>query len=431
MRGSSSLALLAFLLVALSVPSAQSAENCGNPRVSTCINGDTLWPHAGPSQMLTVGGTETVARRQVGFGLVTTYLSRPITLHLPSPGPRGSDHYVVNDQVNSTFLWAYGVTDRLELDFALPITLGQGGAGVQPITGGAGLQDTAVRDLRFGAAYAIVPRARIDNESANLFALTGRLEMSAPTGDEDQFAGERAAVFIPSVAADARLGRAFAGAEIGARLRPTAELVGVRVGSQASVALGIGYDLLPWRDLLGIMIEARALPTLSEQHTSLQTPQGLQSQPNGRVIVPAEWALAARTAPLAGGDLAIHLGGGGGITSDLTSPRYRFSLGIRYAPLARDSDGDGVLDRDDRCPHNKGSTASSGCEAEKPPPRPAFEMRPGSPACDDDPDSVDGFTDDACPDQDADKDGIGNRRDTCPLAAEDFAGLPDGCPEPR
>ena len=27
-------------------------------------------------------------------------------------GAGGSDQYAVNDQVNGTFLWAYGVTDR-------------------------------------------------------------------------------------------------------------------------------------------------------------------------------------------------------------------------------------------------------------------------------------------------------------------------------
>ncbi len=432
MRGLCTVALVSAAIALLSTR-ARASENCGSPLVTTCINSDTLWPHAGPSQFLTVGGTETVAKGQVGFGLFATYLSRPITLHLPSPGPGGSSQYAVNDQVNGTFLWAYGVTDRLELDVALPVTFGQGGAGTEPITGGAGLQDTALRDLRFGAAYAIVPRARRDAERQSTWSLTGRFETSAPTGDEDQFAGERSAVFLPSVAADARYRRIFVGAEVGARLRPTAELAGARVGSQLLFALGAGYDILPRRDLLGIMLEARALPTLSEQHDLNPTAQGLVSTPNGKHIVPAEWTLAARTAPIAGGDFVLHAGGGGPLTTDapITSPRFRFMLGVRYAPLQRDSDGDGVLDRDDRCPHHAGSIASGGCEPDKAAEKPVFEMRPGNPACDDDPDTVDGFTDDACPDEDADKDGVDDRHDKCPSQAEDFAGLPDGCPETR
>jgi hypothetical protein len=385
---------------------ASAAERCGNPLISACINDDTLWPHAGPAQFLGVGGSETVAKGQVGFGLVTSYLSRPITLHLPSPGPGGSSSNAINDQVNGTFLWAYGVTDRLELDVALPITFGQGGGGVQSITGGAGVQDTAMRDMRFGAAWSIVPRARVAPLAQNTWALAARFETSAPTGDEGQFAGERAAVFVPSIAGDVRLDRFFAAAELGARLRPTAELVGARVGSQLVVAAGAGLDLFARHDLLAIAAEARALPILVGQHASQQTPQGLVSVPCGdagttcsSTIIPAEWAVSARTAPLVGGDLAFILGGGGALNPDapITTPRFRFTLSIRYAPLARDTDGDGVLDRDDRCPSQPGSRESGGCEPVKPAIPPAFEMRPGNPACDEDPPTVGGFRDDGCP----------------------------------
>ena len=360
---------LAAALVPLFVVMPARANDCSSPLLSTCINDDTFWPHAGASQMLTVGGVETIAKGQVGFGLVTSYLSRPITLHLPSPGPRGSDQHVIDDQVNGTFLWGYGVTDRLELDFALPLTFGQGGAGISPISGGASLQDTAARDLRFGLAYALVPRARVDHGTSHpmgdLFGLTARFETSAPTGDRDQFAGERAAVFVPSVAADLRRGRYFGGIEVGARLRPTAELAGSRIGSQATLGIGVGADLLKnTRDLLSVTAEARALPTFAEQHTSAQTAQGLISTPNGKHITPAEWSVSVRTSPLVGGDLGIQLGGGGPIPlsdSAVTTPRFRFTLSLRYAPLAHDSDGDGVLDRDDRCPSQSGPRKTFGC----------------------------------------------------------------------
>ena len=52
--------------------------------------------------------------------------------------------------------------------------------------------------------------------------------------------------------------------------------------------------------------------------------------------------------------------------------------------------------------------------------------------CTSDPDVVDGFKDtDGCPDEDQDKDGVPNRFDKCPLVAEDYAGLTDGCPGPE
>src|SRR5271166_1240826 len=129
---------------------------------STCINDDTLWPHPGPARFVAVGSTQTVAAGQLGFGLVATYLSRPIRLDVKSPGGAGSEQDVIGDQGNGTFLWSYGVTDRLELDLAVPITFGQGGTGIAPITGGYGLKDTALRDLRFGFAYALLPHRRVD-----------------------------------------------------------------------------------------------------------------------------------------------------------------------------------------------------------------------------------------------------------------------------
>ena len=265
-----------------------------------------------------MGSAETVAARHIGFGLVTSYLSRPIVLLSVSPGPKqGSQYSAVDDQVNGTFLWSYGVTRRLEIDLALPLTFGQGGTGLAPVTGGAGLKDTATRDMRFGFTYAIVPHDARDGailDRYGAWGLVARFEVSAPTGDQSQFAGERSGVFVPSVAGDYRWGRFFAGAELGARVRPTTELLGARIGSQLVTAIGVGYDLLP-HALLGVALEAWALPTF---------------------VTPAEWQVSVRSAPLRRGDVSLQLGGGGGIPfgGDLpiATARFRFTLGLRWAP---------------------------------------------------------------------------------------------------
>jgi hypothetical protein len=328
------------IAAALATPSPARAADCADALRSTCIQSETYWPRAGAAgRFMAIGAAETVTARHMGFGLVTSYQSRPIILRVASPGPTGTDQYAVDNQVTGNFLWAYGVTSRLQLDFVFPVTFIQSGGGTQPITAGAPLQDTAMRDLRFGFAYAFVERARVHVDDApSVWALTGRLEVAAPTGERDQFAGEKTAVFVPSVAADYRRGRWFAAAEVGFRLRSTAELVGARVGSQAMFGLGVGMDILR-RDLLSLALEARALPTFAEQANAKQTAQGLVSEPNGRHITPAEWMLSVRSAPLADGDLTLQLGGGGAIPfgqdSPITTPRFRFVLGIRYAPLGR------------------------------------------------------------------------------------------------
>ena len=351
---------VAWIASASSARASGTAE-CSGP-ISPCINDDTLWVHAGPSHFVGVGSTETVAGGQLGFGLVTSYLSRPIVLHVPSPGAGGSDDYVDNDQVNGTFLWSYGATDRLELDVALPLTFGQGGTGLAPITGIEELHDTAVRDMRFGFAYALVKHPRVDPDLPGSLLLplgnthwgvTARFEMSAPTGDHDQFAGERSGVYIPSLAADFVTGRLRIGAEVGARVRPITELLGARVGTQIVTQAGLSYDFLH-RGLFSASLEAWALPTLVSQGPG-----------QGDPLVPAEWQLAARTAPLRGGDLAIQLGGGSAIPfggeTEITRPRFRFTLGIRWEPLAHDTDGDGVLDATDKCPTVPARGTADGC----------------------------------------------------------------------
>jgi OOP family OmpA-OmpF porin len=346
------------------------AKECANPLVDTCINSDLYWPNPGPSRFARISGTQTVGRGEIGFGLVATYLSRPVLLHVASPGPSGTDAYVVDNQVNGNFLFAYGVTERLQLDLALPVTFVQSGAGTSPVTGGRGLRDTAVRDLRFGFAYAIIPPERVA-VSKEPFSLTARFAVSAPNGDNSDFAGERTAVFVPDLAAEYRVSRVFFGAELGARIRPVVEFAGARVGTQLVTGLAAGAEIFD-RERLWVTLEAQALPNFAEQHETKQSAFGISSTPNGKSITPAEWMLAAHSAPVLAGDLAFMIGGGGPIPigpEAITVPRFRFVLGVTYAPLDRDSDSDGIPDKTDLCPTRAGPRGgqSPGCPQESQP----------------------------------------------------------------
>lgn len=377
-RAVAAIGVCATVVVGASTPA--HAQSCTDPRQSSCINSDTLWPSAGPTRFFGVASAETVAAHQVGFGMLASYQSRPIVLRVASPGPGGTEQRVVDNQVTGNFLFAYGVTNRFQLDVALPVTFVQTGSGTSPLTAGRSLRDTVIRDMRFGLAYAIVPRERISPSDAAReggtgkgFAVVGRFGTSAPIGDNGDFAGERSAVFMPQLAADYRTWRLFFGADVGARLRPVTEFAGARIGTQITTSLGAGIDVLD-DEKLAVILEGRAFWNLPEQATTRQTALGLQSQLNGQHIFPAEWTLGVRSAPFAGGDVAFMAGGGGPIglgDAAITTPRFRFLLGAIYAPTERDSDHDGIPDKTDACPSRAGVRGGTrpGCpRAENPEP---------------------------------------------------------------
>jgi hypothetical protein len=378
------------------VASSGRAQDCRTPILNACVNSETLWVRPGASRFLALASTDTAPRGQFGFGVVTAYQSRPIVLRVPSPGPPGSDQYAVDNQLTAHFMWNYGLTDRLEVNMVMPVTLGQSGSGLAPITAGASLPSAALRDMRFGVSYSILQRARVAPELGSSsqdpvvgpsaastvrtgpdgFGLAARFDVSAPTGSSGAFATEPGAVLSPGVVMDYRKGRIFAASELALRLRRTSEVLGARVGSQLFAGLGVGVDILP-NELLSAIAEVRVLPGFAQQADVFLVDGRYLSRGNGATAAPAEWTLSARTASLFGGDLSIMLGGGGALPlsddSAFGNPRFRFDLSVRYAPLGRDTDGDGVEDKFDKCPRvyaQRGEDGSGdGCPQPPPTPR--------------------------------------------------------------
>jgi OmpA-OmpF porin, OOP family len=114
-------------------------------------------------------------------------------------------------------------------------------------------------------------------------------------------------------------------------------------------------------------------------------------------------------------DPPTFLGGGSGDETGKTDPDFEVLLGLSLAfggkeaapppppppEGPKDTDGDGIMDPDDKCPN--------------------------------DPEDKDGFQDaDGCPDPDNDNDGIPDKSDKCPNDPEDKDGFQDedGCPDP-
>ncbi len=469
----SSLAAAAVFATSLIASPHASADSCNDGQhLGTCFDADNLWPHAGAGRLQSVGATETTAPKQVSFGLVTTYLRKPVVLRASSTNPSGTDIPAVDHAIDANFLWAYGITSNLEASAVLPVALYRTGSGVSSFASSTAreLPKTSVRDLRLGLAYAIVPRDRAFPGSH--YALTARFEASIPTGDQEWFAGAQTPVWVPTIVGDYRRGGWFAGLELGARLRKTTDLAGARVGSQGFAALGLGRDILP-QEKLSAMVEAFALPVFTSQttlHRDAAT-QDVAALSSSSKLIPAEWMATVRTAPTQDGDVSFSLSAGTAMpvtaNSSVTAPAWRMVLGARYAPLERDSDGDGVIDRDDLCPVQKedvdGFEDQDGCDdqdndrdgildvhdrcRDSAEDKDGFQDQDGCPELDDDGDGVpdlqdqcrfkaedkDGYQDqDGCPDLDNDGDALPDGEDRCPQGMEDKDGFndADGCPDP-
>jgi OmpA-OmpF porin, OOP family len=431
-------ALLALALTsALVLPRLAAAADCSpQSRVSTCIDADNLWHRPGSSQLMSVGSTALTAPGQLGFGLMASFQKKPIVLRLPSAEPGGTDASAIDNQANATLLWTFGVIKGLELDVAAPVTLYQDGVGATPLTQQAPspLVRSTIRDLRLGAAYALVPRE--GGFATDGLAVTARFDVALPTGDKDVFAGGRTATAAPSLVVDYRFGRVYIGAEAGVRARGGVEIAGTTIGTQAYEALGVSVNVLQ-DELLSVGAEAFSLQGFDRPH-SLSRQNGALIEGDARpILAPTEWLASLRSAPFRGGDFAFHVGGGTSIPltdSNVTAPAFRLVAGVRYAPQGRDADGDGLADRDDKCPDEPedrdGFQDDDGC------PEPDND-RDGIPdsrdKCRDAPEDVDGFQDDdGCPDPDDDQDGVLDGNDRCRNEPEDKDGFEDadGCPDP-
>jgi len=410
------------LLVLGGAASPARAADCAPPSgLSTCIDADNLWIRAGGGPFFSLAGAATAPSGKASFGLVLSYQSRPLGLQVPGPSAEGTTIYVLDNMLDATFVSSLGLSDRLEVTLAAPVTLYQDGAGL------AGVQNTeqelprsVVRDPRLGIAYAILAPRRVGPPDG--FALAARFELALPTGDKGNFAGAPTATAAPSLSADYRIGIVGIAAEAGGRFRGASTFAGAEIGSNLYGALGASVDVLADR-WLTVGAEAFALAPLS----------GQQAAPT-----PSEWIASVSSAPLLAGDVVFSLGGGGAIplTAEpaVTAPRFRVNLGVRYAPTGRDTDGDTVLDRDDHCatiPEDRdGFEDGDGCPD---PDNDGDRVPDARDRCRDAAETADGFKDaDGCPDPDDDEDGVEDAADRCRNEAEDRDQFEDGdgCPDP-
>jgi OmpA-OmpF porin, OOP family len=407
-----SLAAAITLLLTPTMVHAQTATG-----TDTAFDAQLYWPMAGPSEHVFTRNSSVSPSGAVGFGLIANYMQNPLRLT-----PIGSTQAVhaIDWAVTTDFVWNVGILNRFQLSIGIPVVVQQSGEGTVPIRGrnGAVLSDTALRDLRVEASWAIVQRNRIHDATG--FGL--RLDVGAviPFGDEKGFNSQGGFTFAPMLVADVRTRMLTFSLNAGARIRETRHFADVTLGTALVGALGVALRPTPTSrftvSLDGHLV--KYLPTL----TGTISPTNLEA------------ALGFRYATDASRDIELLAAFAVGPVNDPLTPAMRAIVGISYAPRGNDTDGDGVVDASDRCIAEREDMDD-------------FEDEDGCPETDNDNDTVldandhcpnepedaDNHEDgDGCPDTDNDGDTILDDEDECPNNAS--GDHPDtshnGCPLP-
>ncbi len=275
----------------------------------------------------------------------------------------------------SDLVGSLGLFGRLELGVGLPIHLVYSGdpyaVGGTTLHAGAG-----IGDLRFVPKVALVRTGSLERH----FLMSLAMPVGLPTGNSLALRGADAVSLQPELLFAVHLGRFAILADAGYKYRSKHPAM-LPWGDEITFGGGLMYGLT---DALALRGELFAAKEVNEAVTGADFPvEGLAG------------------VTYAVGDVELYAGASRGFTNGIGDPDVRIIGGIRYRQHAEahegfgDSDGDGVLDKDDRCP--------------------------------DEQEDIDGFEDqDGCPDPDNDHDGIPDSEDECPELAGDAAHR--GCP---
>lgn len=315
----------------------------------------TLWAESAGE----IGNDGLAARAFVG------YLRDPLVYVVDD----GTRYALLQDALQLQLLAAYRF-DRFRLGVDVPVWM----LTTSDVAGGgAGMGDLSVDGRATLVDYTKLPLG---------LAITGRLTL--PTATTDVPLGHAGVGGQIGLLASARVNDLEIHANLGQRFLPTAPLEDASFGDEFYWTLGGGY---PITDGLGVSMDVAG----TVNYAALRT--------NGSTV-PAEVLLGGWGR--VSNELVVRGGVGRGVTPGIGAPAARALLALSYEPRAdRDSDGDGLVDSVDQCPHE--------------------------------PEDFDEFEDhDGCPDLDNDGDGIVDVEDACPNDPEDFDGYDDedGCPDP-
>jgi outer membrane protein OmpA-like peptidoglycan-associated protein len=339
------------------------------------------------SGFATVPSARQLTAMGFGFDAVAQYGHRPLQrTRLLEDGRRIRDAGGIDSLFAVHLRAAFAPTDWLEISAGAPA--------LQVASTGEAIVD-------YGGAHSILATGDVTAQIAlrplpeELMGVALVPFVSLPTGTRTAFLSYSEPTVGGRLVLSKTLEPVHIAANVGYRFLPSGGYLGTTVGVDDELLYGggIGFTMVPERVRFNVEVTGAQIVGPAR---GLALDQGLKNS----LHAPLELLGDVRVDTPTG--VSVVFGGGPGLTAAAGTPAFRAFLGLSWrTPAWRDTDGDGLGDRDDACPEE--------------------------------PEDVDGFEDaDGCPDPDNDGDGVLDRRDRCPLQPEDPDGFQDtdGCPDP-
>ena len=387
------------------------------------------------------------------FGVIADYQSLPLVIYDKNGDLRSSiiDHQLTL-HVGASIVLAESIRIAASMPF-VPLVEGEQG-NLDGVTYEAPKNEQTFGDFRFSFDVSL-----FNNGNKDPIAMAIGASAWAPTGDRGSYQSDHTFRGSPHLLIAGTPGVFTYAIKGGVMIRAedARPFAGSAVGHELIYGASVGLSLADHRLIIGP--EFFGSTTLTEQSFKTRS-------------TPFEMIFGARYMCECG--LRFGAGGGPGLTRGYGSPEYRLLGIIEWSPeVEEDRDKDGIVDKEDACPDDKGvhsdDPKKNGCPPEEKvlPPKPADRDGDGildaDDACPDtagvktdDPktngcadkdgdgiyDPVDACVDvpgiksedpklNGCPDPDRDKDGVPNAEDACP----DTAGVKttdpktNGCPD--
>ena len=312
---------------------AQSCTSAGG--YSRCFDANALRLAPGASRWLSLPGAAALRAGTVGFAYAVEARFGVLSADVPGSRADGRTLELVEAAVEQNLLLTLGLGRGFEASLAVPFILYQRGAGPDALDSqnGSSLPQNAERDPSIGLAHAVAL-------SANL-GLKPRVELSLPLGSRDAYASSGGVGLYPSLPIVWSPGRFALAVELGLRLRPSAEIASVRLGSQALFAVGASYAAVRRYLLLGI--EAYVLPSLIDNSSQRAAALGIETS-----VLQSEWIASVRSLLDADESFSLTLAAGASlplshersVTTSRNfvapgSPAARALLELRFAPRTK------------------------------------------------------------------------------------------------